>query len=392
MQFNKKTIRDIDVKGKRVLVRCDFNVPIKDGIITNDTRILAALPTIQYLLNHGAVVILMSHLDRPKGVTPEFSLAPIAKRLSELLKTKVLFLNDCIGPKVEAACESTTPGSCVLLENLRFHPEEEKNDPEFAKKLAKLGDIYVDDAFGTVHRAHASTEGIAHYLPAVAGLLLEKEMRYFNEALNQSQKPFITILGGAKVHDKIKTIQYLLPKIEHLLIGGGCAFTFLKAKGYEIGKSLLDKDSVDFAKEMLNTYKDKIILPLDIVVASEISENASSYTVEVENIPPDMIGVDIGPMTRDLYTTYIVDAETVIWNGPMGLFEIPAFAEGTKAIAQALAKVQGLTIVGGGDSAAALEQLGLSHVPSHVSTGGGAALELLEGRELPGIMVLQNAE
>jgi phosphoglycerate kinase len=391
MSFNKKTVQDIDVRNKRILVRCDFNVPLKDGQITDDSRIQASLPTIQYLLDNEASVILMSHLGRPKGKRqPEFSLAPVAARLGELLHKEVPLLDDCVGPEVEKYCASLQKGSCVLLENLRFHPEEEVNDPTFAASLAKLGDLYVNDAFGTMHRAHASTEGITHYLPAVAGLLVKKEIEYFDQALDEAQRPLVTILGGAKVHDKVQLIKHLLTRVDKLLIGGGCAFTFLKASGYEIGKSILEPDLLEFAKNILDTYCYKIVLPVDVVVANEIREGVFSYVANVGNISPEMIGVDIGPKTRDLFAAYIKNAGTVLWNGPMGLFEIPTFSEGTEAVAKALAHCKGISIVGGGDSAAALEQFGLTHIPSHVSTGGGATLELLEGKELPGLAALQD--
>ncbi len=390
MPLNKKTVRDIDVNEKRVLVRCDFNVPLDGERITDDRRITEALPTIKYLLEHGAAVILASHLGRPKGVSPEFTLAPVAKRLTELLGSNVRLLPDCVGPEVEAACAALKPGSVVLLENVRFHPEEEANDPEFAKQLASLADIYVNDAFGTSHRAHASTEGVAHYLPAVAGFLIEKEIEYLGNAVENPKRPFIAILGGAKVKDKIGVIENLLPKVDKLLIGGGMMFTFLKAEGDGIGKSLLDAGNVDFAKQLIENHSDKITLPKDVVIATELSETAETKVVPVESMPDDAIGADIGPLTQETFATLIHIAGTVIWNGPMGVFEMAPFATGTKSVADALTVCKGLTIVGGGDSAAAIEKFGLADKVSHVSTGGGASLEFLEGKVLPGIAALQD--
>jgi len=390
MALNKKTVRDIDVSGKRVLVRCDFNVPLDGSRITDDRRITEAIPTIKYLLEHGASVILASHLGRPKGVSPEFSLAPVAKRLTELLGRPVNLLADCIGPEISKACSSLKPGDVVLLENVRFHPEEEANDPAFAKQLASLADVYVNDAFGTSHRAHASTEGVAHYLPAVAGFLIEKEIEYLGNAIENPKRPFIAILGGAKVKDKIAVIENLLPKVDKLLIGGGMAFTFLKAEGDDIGNSMLDAGSVDYAKQLIEDHSDKITLPRDVVVATELSETATTQVVPVENIPDGVIGGDIGPTTEEIFSTLIHIGGTVIWNGPMGVFEMGPFAHGTKAIAEALTVCKGLTIVGGGDSAAAMEKFGLADKVSHVSTGGGASLEFLEGKQLPGIAALQD--
>lgn len=390
MPLNKKTVRDIDVKGKRVLVRCDFNVPLDGDRITDDRRITEALPTIKYLLDQGAAVILASHLGRPKGLSPEFTLAPVAKRLTELLGFEVKLLPDCVGPEVSAACSALKPGSVVLLENVRFHPEEEANDPAFAKQLASLAEIYVNDAFGTSHRAHASTEGVAHYLPAVAGFLIEKEIEYLGNAVENPKRPFIAILGGAKVKDKIGVIENLLPKVDKLLIGGGMMFTFLKAEGDDIGKSLLDAGNVEFAKELIEKHSDKITLPKDVVIAAELSETAETKVVPVESMPDDAIGADIGPLTQETFATLIHIAGTVIWNGPMGVFEMAPFATGTKSIADALTVCKGLTIVGGGDSAAAIEKFGLADKVSHVSTGGGASLEFLEGKVLPGIAALQD--
>jgi phosphoglycerate kinase len=390
MPLNKKTVRDIDVNGKRVMVRCDFNVPLDGSNITDDRRITEAVPTIKYLLANGAAVILASHLGRPKGVTPEFSLQPVAERLSSLLAEPVPLLSDCVGPEVAAKCSELKPGQVVLLENVRFHPEEEANDPAFAKQLASLAEVYVNDAFGTAHRAHASTEGVAHHLPAVAGFLIEKEIEYLGNAVDDPKKPFIAILGGAKVKDKIAVIENLLPKVDKLLIGGGMAFTFLKAEGDDIGKSLLDAPNVEYAKGLIEEHSDKIVLPRDVVIATELSENATTQVVPVESIPDDAIGADIGPETSEIFSTLIHIAGTVVWNGPMGVFEMAPFAAGTKAVAEALTVCKGLTIVGGGDSAAAIEKFGLADKVSHVSTGGGASLEFLEGKALPGIAALMD--
>ncbi len=385
-----KTVRDIDVNGKRVLVRCDFNVPLENGKITDDRRITEALPTIKHLREHGAAVILCSHLGRPKGVTPEFSLSPVAKSLSELLDKKVPLLSDCVGAEVEAVCKELKPGDVILLENVRFHPEEEKNDPEFAKQLASLADLYVNDAFGTAHRAHASTEGVAHILPGVAGFLIEKEVEYLGNALESPQRPFVAIMGGAKVKDKIAVIESLLPKVDKLLIGGGMVFTFFKAQGMNIGNSLLDDTSIEFAGELLKNHSGKIVLPVDVVIASELNPNAATRNVDVTAIPDGMIGADIGPKSQELFATVVRMAGTVVWNGPMGVFEMEPFAGGTKAVAQALADSNAVTIVGGGDSAAAIEKFGFADQVSHVSTGGGASLEFLEGKVLPGIAALQS--
>lgn len=389
--LNKKTVEDIDPEGKKVLVRCDFNVPLDGERITDDRRITEALPTIKYLLGHGAAVILASHLGRPKsGPSPEFSLAPVAKRLTELLGQEVRLLPDCVGPQVEAACKTLQPGEVVLLENVRFHPEEEKNDPVFARQLASLADMYVNDAFGTAHRAHASTEGVAHILPGVAGFLIQKEIDFLGRAIANPKKPFVAIMGGAKVKDKIALIDALLPKLDKLLIGGGMVFTFLKAQGNEIGKSLLDADSLDYAKRLLDENKGKIVLPVDIVVASQLSETAQSKVVPINGIEDGMIGADIGPRSGELFAKEIESAGTVLWNGPVGVFEMLPFQNGTSAVAKAMARCPGVTIVGGGDTAAAVEKFGVAGQMSHVSTGGGASLEFLEGKELPGIAALQN--
>jgi phosphoglycerate kinase len=388
----KKTLRDLEVQGKRVLVRVDFNVPMQDGQITDDRRIRESLPTIQYLLERGAKVILMSHLGRPKGKPdPQYSLRPVAERLSELLGRPVRFLEDCVGEAVEQAVQAMAPGEVVLLENLRFHPEEEANDDGFARALARLGDLYVNDAFGSAHRAHASTEGVAHYLPAVAGFLMEKELRYLGSVLTQPQRPFVAILGGAKVHDKIGVIQNLLPKVDRLLIGGGMAFTFLKAQGYEIGRSLLDSDSLEFARRVLQEAGQKIVLPVDVVVAPSPEAETQAQVVPVDQIPPDQMGLDIGPQTVARFREIVRLARTIVWNGPLGLFERAAFAEGTRGVLQAVAESGATSILGGGDTAAAAEQLGFADRITHISTGGGAALEFLEGRTLPGVAVLMDA-
>jgi len=387
--LNKKTVEDIDPSGKKVLVRCDFNVPLDGDKITDDRRITEAMPTIKYLLDHGAAVILCSHLGRPKGgPEPKYSLKPVAARLSELLGKDVPLLPDCIGPEVEAKCKSLKPGDVVLLENVRFHPEEEKNDAGFAAQLAGLADIYVNDAFGTAHRAHASTEGVAHILPGVMGFLIKKEIEFLGRAVADPKKPFLAIMGGAKVKDKIALIDTLLPKLDRLLIGGGMVFTFVKAQGHEIGKSLLDAESLDYAKRLLDENPGKIVLPVDVVVAAEVKEDAATQTVDVNAIPADMLGLDIGPKSCALFADEIENAGTVLWNGPVGVFEMTPFAAGTKAVAEALASSSAVSVVGGGDTAAAVDKFGLAEKMSHVSTGGGASLEFLEGKELPGIAAL----
>ena len=390
----KKTIQDIDVSGKRVLVRVDFNVPLaEDGTVSDDKRIVAALPTIRYLLEHNAKVILCSHLGRPKGqVNPKYSLAPVGARLSELLPdTKIWFAEDTVGESAKTAIDDMK--EIVLLENVRFYPEEEKNDPEFAKKLASLADIFVSDAFGTVHRAHASTAGVAAYLPAVAGFLIGKELGVMGEALDNPKRPFVAILGGAKVADKIGVIKNLLGKCDSLIIGGGMAYTFLKAQGYGIGTSLLDAESIDLAKDIMAEAKAKnvnFLLPIDTVVATEFDANAEHKVVPSTEIPDGWMGMDIGPKTAELFKKTIVEAATVVWNGPMGVFEFPAFAEGTKKVAEACAECAGTTIIGGGDSASAVKKLGFADKMTHISTGGGASLEFLEGKTLPGVAVLND--
>ncbi len=392
MALSKKTVRDLQAQGKRVLVRCDFNVPLENGAITDDNRIVASLPTIQHLVKQGARVILCSHLGRPKGgPDPSASLAPVATRLSELLGQSVPLLPDCIGEEVTAAVAKMNDGDVVLLENVRFYAEEEKNDPAFAVSLASLAELYVNDAFGTAHRAHASTEGVAHHLPAVAGFLIEKEINYLGQALDDPKRPFVAIMGGAKVKDKIQVIDSLLPKVDQLVIGGGMAYTFFKSQGHEIGTSLLDADSLDYCKKLLDEHRDKIILPVDIRIAPEFKADAPSTVVAIDGIPADQMGLDIGPQTQELFAEVIRKAGTVIWNGPVGVFEWDAFAAGTISVAKALTESGGTTIVGGGDSAAAVEKFGFADKVSHVSTGGGASLEFLEGKALPGIVALQDA-
>ena len=392
----KKTVKDVDVRSKRVLVRVDYNVPLDaNGNVSDDKRITASLPTINYLLEQGARIILCSHLGRPKGeVKKEFSLAPVAKRLKELLpNVNIYFASDCIGEEAQQKAAALKDGEILLLENLRFHKEEEKNDPEFAKKLASLAEIYVSDAFGTVHRAHASTAGVAAYLPAVAGFLIGKELSIMGGALENPERPFVAILGGAKVADKIGVITNLLNKCDTLLIGGGMAYTFFKAMGYEIGDSLLDAESIDLAKQLMETAKEKgvkLLLPVDTVVAKAFAADAEHMTVAANAIPAGWQGLDIGEKTRELFAAEIKNAKTVIWNGPMGVFEFPEFAKGTEAVAKACAECGGTTIIGGGDSASAVKKLGYADKMTHISTGGGASLEFLEGLELPGIACLQD--
>lgn len=395
--MKKKTIRDIDVAGKRVLVREDLNVPLdpETGQITDDRRIEAAVPTLKYLAEAGAKVIVVSHLGRPKGGPDEkLRMNPVAARLQELLGRPVRKLDDCIGPEVERAVSASSPGDVILLENVRFYSEEEKNDPEFARKLASLADVYVNDAFGTAHRAHASTEGVAHHLPAVAGFLMEKEIDYLSRALSAPDRPFVAVLGGAKVKDKIKVIENLLTKVDTLIIGGGMSYTFLKAKGLEIGKSLLDAESLDYARETMAKAAEKGVgfeLPVDVVVADRFAEDAAVQTVPVEAIPAEWMGMDIGPKTAQKWGEILKQARTVVWNGPVGVFEMDRFAAGTRALAEAIASSSAVSIVGGGDSAAALEKLGYADKMTHVSTGGGASLEFLEGRDLPGVVALMDA-
>lgn len=392
----KKTIEDIDVKNKRVIVRCDFNVPMQDGVITDDSRIRAALPTVQYLKEHDARVILMSHMGRPKGEPKmEFTMKPVADRLSELLGTEVVFVSSpqVVDDAVRKAAEELQPGQVMLLENVRFRKEETENDPEFAKELASLAEIFVQEAFGTAHRAHASTAGIADYLPAVSGYLIEKEVKFLGDAVESPKRPFVAILGGAKVKDKIPVIRNLIGKVDTLLIGGGMAYTFFKAEGYEVGKSILDENSIELAASLLKEAKDagvEMLLPVDIVCADRFDNDANTRTVPYNEIPADMEGLDVGPETVKLYGDRIRAAATVVWNGPMGVFEMDNFAKGTNGIAEAMAECPGTTIIGGGDSAAAIRKAGLADKMTHISTGGGASLEFLEGKKLPGIEVIED--
>lgn len=393
--MDKKTVRDLDVAGKKVLVRVDFNVPLNDkGEITDDTRITASLPTIQYLLEQKAAVILMAHLGRPKGqVKPELSLAPVAKHLGKLLGKKILFAPDCVGEAAQAAASKLKPGHILLLENLRFHKKEEKNDMEFAEKLASLADLYVNDGFGVSHRAHASVEGVTHFLPAAAGFLLEKEIQYVGQAVTNPLHPFVAIIGGAKVSDKIGVISNLLDKVDTLLIGGGMANTFLAAQGYKMGKSLVEEDKLDLAKELLaKAKKNKVnmLLPTDLVMAAAFAPDAEHVTEKVKNLNQAYMALDIGAETSKAYAEALADAKMIVWNGPMGVFEMDAFCKGTEAVAKAVAKSRATSIVGGGDSVAAIEKLGLAKRITHISTGGGASLEYLEGKVLPGVAALDD--
>lgn len=393
--MDKKTVRDLDVAGKKVLVRVDFNVPLNDkGEITDDTRITASLPTIQYLLEQKAAVILMAHLGRPKGqVKPELSLAPVAKHLGKLLGKKILFAPDCVGEAAQAAASKLKPGHILLLENLRFHKEEEKNDMEFAEKLASLADLYVNDGFGVSHRAHASVEGVTHFLPAAAGFLLEKEIQYVGQAVTNPLHPFVAIIGGAKVSDKIGVISNLLDKVDTLLIGGGMANTFLAAQGYKMGKSLVEEDKLDLAKELLaKAKKNKVnmLLPTDLVMAAAFAPDAEHVTEKVKNLNQAYMALDIGAETSKAYAEALADTKMIVWNGPMGVFEMDAFCKGTEAVAKAVAKSRATSIVGGGDSVAAIEKLGLAKRITHISTGGGASLEYLEGKVLPGVAALDD--
>ncbi|MDY4755451.1 MAG: phosphoglycerate kinase [Candidatus Faecousia sp.] len=398
MNYNKKSIEDIDVSGKRVLCRCDFNVPTKNGKITSDKRIVAAMPTIEYLVNHGAKVILCSHMGKPKGEwKPELSLKVVAERISELLGKEVIMATDVAGADSKAKAAALKDGDVMMLENTRFMKGETKNDPELSKALASLADIFVNDAFGTAHRAHSSTAGVADYLPAVSGFLVNKEVSIMGKALANPERPFVAILGGAKVSDKLNVINNLLEKVDTLIIGGGMAYTFLAAKGYSIGSSLLDSEKIDYCKEMMAKAEAKgvkLLLPIDTVVADSfpdpIDGDIAVETVAADAIPDGKMGLDIGEKTRALFADAVKSAKTVVWNGPMGVFENPTLAKGTIAVAQALADSEAVTIVGGGDSAAACEQLGFADKITHISTGGGASLEFLEGLELPGIACLQD--
>lgn len=392
--FLKKSIKDIDVKGKRVFVRVDFNVPMEDGKITDDTRIRAAIPTIEKLVESGAKVILASHLGRPKGeVKEEMRLTAVGEHLSKLIGEKVTKLEDCIGEEVEKAVSAMNEGDIVLLENVRFHKGEEKNDEELSKAFASLADVYVNDAFGTAHRAHASTEGVAKFIPGVSGLLMEKELDVLGKALTNPERPFTAIIGGAKVKDKIGVIDNLLDKVDNLIIGGGLSFTFIKAQGYSIGKSLLEEDKIDLARGFIEKAKEKgvnLLMPIDAVVATEFSKDAESKVVDISEIPDDWMGLDIGPKTAEKYAEVIKNSKLIIWNGPMGVFEMDKFAGGTKAVAEAMAETEGYTVIGGGDSVAAVEKFNVADKMDHISTGGGASLELMEGKQLPGIVALQD--
>lgn len=389
--FNKKTIEDIDVNGKRVLVRVDFNVPIKDGKVGDDTRIKAALPTLNYLLDHGAALILCSHLGRPKGeVMPEYSMRPVAAHLSTLLGKPVSFAEDCVGPIAEKAAMALKPGEVLVLENTRFHAGETKNDPEMSRQLASLADLYVNDAFGSAHRAHASTEGVAKFLPAVAGFLMESEIRYLGQAIENPARPFIAILGGAKISDKIGVIRNLLEKADQVLIGGGMANTFFKAQGYPVGDSLVEDEALDTAKEILAKGGQRLRLPVDIVIADKFDAGAEHKIMSMGPVPDGWRIMDIGPKTLDAYGKTLADAGLIVWNGPMGVFEMAPFAKGTFGLANAVAESNATSIIGGGDSIAAVKQSGLADKITHISTGGGASLEMLEGIVLPGLAALQD--
>ncbi|MFC0525521.1 phosphoglycerate kinase [Pontibacillus salicampi] len=390
----KKTIEDVEVKGKKVFCRVDFNVPMQEGEVTDDTRIRAAIPTIQYLVDQGAKVILASHLGRPKGeAVEELRLDPVAKRLSDLLDRTVTKTDEAYGSEVDEAVSNMEAGDILLLENVRFYPGEEKNDAELAQQFANLAEVYVNDAFGAAHRAHASTEGIAQHLPAVAGYLMEKELRILGNALQDPDRPFTAIIGGAKVKDKIGVIDNLIDKVDNLIIGGGLAYTFVKAQGYEIGKSLLEEDKIDLAKEYMQKAEDKgvnFVMPVDVIVGDDFSNDANTQTVDIDSIPADWEAMDIGPKTIEKYSDIVQNSKLVIWNGPMGVFELETFANGTKGVAEALGKTEGYTVIGGGDSAAAVEKFGYSDQMDHMSTGGGASLEFMEGKDLPGVVALND--
>ncbi|WP_025116568.1 phosphoglycerate kinase [Lysinibacillus fusiformis] len=392
--LNKKTMKDIDVKGKRVFVRVDFNVPMADGVITDETRIRAAIPTVKYLVEQGAKVILASHLGRPKGeVKEDMRLTAVGIRLAELMSKTVTKLDESIGQAVEEAVANMQDGDILLLENVRFHAGEEKNDPALAQQFAQLADIYVNDAFGAAHRAHASTEGIAKHIPSVSGFLMQTELDVLGKALSNPEHPFTAIIGGAKVKDKIGVIESLLEKVDHLIIGGGLSFTFIKAQGYDIGKSLLEEDKIELAKSFIEKAKEKGVqlhMPIDAVVANEFSQDAETKVVDVDAIPADWMGLDIGPKTAAHYAEVIKNSKLIIWNGPMGVFEMDKFANGTKTVADAMATTSGYTVIGGGDSAAAVEKFEVANKMDHISTGGGASLELMEGKELPGIVALND--
>jgi 3-phosphoglycerate kinase len=392
----KKTVKDINVAGKKVLVRCDFNVPMKDGVITDDIRITSALPTIKYLVEEGAAVILMSHMGRPKGeAKPEYSLKPVADRLSELLGQEVVFPASpvVVDEEVKAAAAKLEGGQVMLLENVRYRAEETKNEEPFTGQLAELGEIFVNDAFGTALRAHCSTAGLAKYMPSVSGFLIEKEVKFLGQALENPERPFVAIMGGAKVGDKIPVIENLLKKVDTLIVGGGMSYTFFKAMGLEIGTSILDEESIGLASELMEKAKAagvELLIPVDSVCAKEFNNDSEKAVFDRDAIPADMMGMDIGPKTVEMYCDVLSKAKTIVWNGPAGVFEMPNFAEGTKAIAQTLADSDAITVIGGGDSAAAVEQFGLAGEMTHISTGGGASLEFLEGKELPGIACLED--
>ncbi len=389
--MHKKTVRDVDLKGKRVLMRVDFNVPMQAGVVTDDKRIRAALPTIQYVLDQGASVILMSHLGRPKGgPDPEFSLKAASEVLGKLLDKTVQMAPDTVGPQVEKLAAALQPGHVLMLENTRFYKGEEKNDLDLAKQMARLGDVYVNDAFGSAHRAHASTEGVARFLPAVSGFLMEQELEYLGRATSNPERPYVAILGGAKISDKILVVENLLAQCDKLLIGGGMANTFLKAKGYEMADSLVEEASVETAKSIMTKAGDKLVLPVDAIIADKFDAEANSKVVDADEVPLGWRIMDIGPKTIKAYGRILRDAKLVVWNGPMGVFEMPKFAEGTFAIAQLLAEIDATTVIGGGDSASAVKKAGVAKKMTHVSTGGGASLEFLEGKELPGVAALND--
>jgi phosphoglycerate kinase len=389
--FNKKMVTDLDVKGKKVLVRVDFNVPIADGKVGDDSRVRAALPTIRYLLDHGAAVILCSHLGRPKGVDLTFSMRPVAEHLGTLIDAPVAFAEDCIGEPAETAAAALQPGQVLVLENTRFHDGEKKNDPEMAKQMAALADLYVNDAFGSAHRAHASTAGVADHLPAAAGFLLEKEIKYLGNAIAEPERPFVTILGGAKVSDKIGVIENLLEKSDRILIGGGMANTFFKAQGFEMADSLVEEDVIETAKALLEKAGDELVLPVDVVIADAFAADAADKVMDVGDVPAGWRVLDIGPRTVAAFREVISEAGTVVWNGPMGVFEFDKFAKGTFAVAKAVAESGATSIIGGGDSISAINKSGLDDRITHISTGGGASLEMLEGKVLPGLAALDDA-